>query len=286
LLKRNPHSPLSEKFPDSPKAIRIMNIPLNQMDQAILNGQVDVAIKQYTPLGETTWNEKGIRAQATTPSSIIYLLGAGDGSAKRPALGRDLLQALWAQNKDTVISPADTFLPFAEIFGLKREEFLSQLPIATAQKIKIAYPENFFSDGFLKQIKIAAASVGSGIEFIALPRVEFFASFTDPKASDRFDYVLSIYAASERYPAVQLRYLTKGLVTPPIDLKKAEAPDSTEVDRTQIFRDYEKWLLESHQATPLFFNVTLFVHQSNLDIGEQSKSDAEIELWRVRERTP
>ena len=82
---------------------------------------------------------------------------------------------------------------------------------------------------------------------------------------------------------MQLRYLTKSLAKPPIDLKKAESPDFT-MDREVVFKDYERWLLRSQQAIPLYFDVTLFVHQAEFDIGEQSISDAEIELWRVQEK--
>ena len=53
----------------------------------------------------------------------------------------------------------------------------------------------------------------------------------------------------------------------------------------QILKDYQKWLLHSRQAIPLYFDVTLFLHQKNIDIGSQSMSDAEIELWRVQEKS-
>jgi len=141
----------------------------------------------------------------------------------------------------------------------------------------------FFSQKFLDQFKTSALSVGTDVEFSMAGMKEFFEAFGDLKATDKYDYIMSLYVASERYPAVQLRYMTKNLLTPPIDLKQTETPD-LDIDRKEILKSYQKWLLKSKQAIPLFFDVTLFVHQSNLDIGNQSMSDGEIELWRVQEK--
>ena len=281
LLKRNSNSIVSERFPNSPRSIRIKIIPLPQLDAAIASNEVDLVIKQYAPLGETAWNADKVHVHKTTPSSIIYLFGLGTGT--RPPIGRDFVETLWRENRDPVITSSESFLPFAAKYGLKREEFLGELAKETSKRLRILCPQGFFASAFLDQIQRAAKSVGTEIEFSFAAQAEFFAAFNDPKTAERFDYILSIYAASERYPAVQLRYLTKALTKPPIDLKVAESPDHTE-DRAAIFREYERWLLRSRQAIPLYFDVTLFVHQANIDIGEQSKSDAEIELWRVEER--
>lgn len=282
LLKRNESSLVSKNFPDSPRSIRLVPTPLTELDNALLGHKVNLVIKQYSPLGETDWEKQKLKARATSPSSIIHFYGAGQND--HPAIGQDLLQALWAINRDPVIIPADTFLPFSIKYGLTREEFLHALPKKSAPKLRVLSPIGSFSNLFLEQIKAAGKSVGIDIQITPVSPDDFFAAFSDPKLHERFDYILSSYAASERYPAVQLRYLSNPQVVPPIDLKKAEASESTEV-RKEIFKNYERWLLKTNQTIPIYFDVTLFVYQQNIDIGEQSNSDAEIELWRVRELT-
>lgn len=283
LLKRNEENLISKEFPQSPRSIRIKRVPLSKMDAALINKEIDLAIKMHTPLGERAWKKDGLGVYSTTPSSIIYLFGLGQKD--RSSVGADLLQALWKSNRDPVLSSSGSFLPYSSVYGLSENEFLAALGPKTAKKLRILYPEGFFPAAFLEQIQRSAESIGSEIVFSPLAPKDFMAAFTNEKLEGEYDYILSAYAASERYPAVQLRYLTKSLAKPPIDLKEAESPDFSG-DRIQIFHEYEKWLLSSRQAIPLYFDVTLFVHQKNIDIGEQSKSDAEIELWRVTERRP
>lgn len=280
-LQRNEHSPLSQRFPDSPRRIRLYKIAAAELNQAVLSRKIDLTIRPYSPFGEPDWSKAGVETQATTASNIFYLFGLGTGD--RPAIGRDFIEALWRINQDSHLSPAESFLPFAKNYGLSREEFLASLPEKSAPHLRIFCPEGFFSEGFLNQIKKAGEIAGTRVEFFFAPAMEWFKAFNDPAAKEKYDYVMSLYAASERYPAVQLRYMTKKLVTPPIDLKKTESPD-LDIDRVKILRDYQKWLLQSRQATPLYFGNTLFLHQKHIDLGNQSESDAEIELWRVREK--
>lgn len=280
-LKRNEYSPVSQKFMNSPRSIKIKRISTADLNKAMTNKDVDLIIKQYSPNNEADWGKLGIKAAATTPSSIIYLFGLGNKA--RVDVGQDLIQAFWKSNTDKVITPADTFLPFAKDYSLNRAEFLSELPAKSAKKIRILCPDGFFSQKFLDQFKDSALSVGTDVEFTMAGMKEFFEAFGDLKATKKYDYIMSLYVASERYPAVQLRYMTKNLLTPPIDLKQTEMPD-LDIDRKEILKSYQKWLLKSKQAIPLFFDVTLFVHQNNLDLGNQSMSDGEIELWRVQEK--
>ena len=281
ILKRNEFSPISQKFINSPRSIKIKRIPTADLNKAMISQDVDLIIKQYSPYSEADWEKLGIKAAATTPSSIIYLFGLGNQA--RVDIGQDLIQAFWKSNTDKVIIPADTFLPFAKDYSLNRTEFLHELPAKSAKKIRILCPDGFFSQKFLDQFKASALSVGTDVEFSMAGMKEFFETFGDLKATEKYDYIMSLYVASERYPAVQLRYMTKNLLTPPIDLKQTETPD-LDIDRKGILKSYQKWLLKSKQAIPLFFDVTLFVHQINLDLGNQSMSDGEIELWRIQEK--
>lgn len=281
LLKRNENSPLSQKFPDAPRRIRLLKIAAADLNQALVERKIDLTIRPYSPFGEPDWSQSGVKTQATTASNIFYLFGLGTGD--RPAIGRDLIETLWRINQDAQLSPSESFLPFAKNYGLSKDEFLASLPEKSAPRLRIFCPDGFFASGFLDQIKKAGEIAGIQVEFFFAPAMEWFKAFNDPSAKEKYDYVLSLYAASERYPAVQLRYMTKKLVTPPIDLKLTESPD-LDIDRASILRDYQKWLLQSRQATPLYFGNTLFLHQENIDLGNQSESDAEIELWRVREK--
>ena len=231
------------------------------MDQSLIDHEIDLAIKMHNPLGEKDWAKEGLSVNTTTPSTMIYLFGLG--SNPKVAVGRDLVQLLWEENRDHVLSPSESFLPFNQKDGLSRAEFLESLPERTSPVLRIMCPENYFTVAFLEQLRAGAKKIGTVIQFTEVPASAFFQAFNDPKASEKFDYILSSYFASERYPAVQLRYLTRSTVWPPIDLKKAEAPDFVG-DRATIFKNYEKWLLSSQNAIPLYFNVTLF-RPSDLD---------------------
>jgi hypothetical protein len=283
LLRRNEYSPVSKMFPDSPRSIRFQKIPLPEADNALLRGDVDLIVRGYSPLSERNWKEDGVEMHTTTSSIMIYLYGLGKDASKRKNVGQDLLEAVWRLNKDRVISPADTFLPFGQSYNLTRQEYLSQLPEKTAGRLRLLCIDGLFPKAFLDQLQAAAKTIGTDLEYVYVPRQKWFAAFDDPSASEKYDYILAAYAASERYPAVQLRYITMNLLTPPIDLKKAEAPD-LDVNRIAILKDYQKWLLSSRQAIPLFFNVTIFLYRNRLEIGQQPSTDAEIELWRVRGR--
>lgn len=281
LLQRNIHSPISHKFPEAPLSIRLFLIPAAKLNQSLTEGKIDLTIRPYTPRGEPEWSKTDIKTQASTMANMFYLYGLGSGD--RPAIGRDFVEALWSANPDDKITAAESFLPFAKKFGLRRDEFLEQLPEKSARTVRIFCPEGFFAEAFLTQIKNAATSVGMNIEFSFAPAMEWFKAFEDPNAAEKYDYMLTLYAASERYPAVQLRYITNKTAKPNIDLKLAESPD-IDLNRATILRDYQKWLLQTRFAIPLFFGSTLLLHRDNLDLGEQSETDAEIELWRVRER--
>ncbi len=280
-LRRNENSPISQKFFDSPRAIRLMRMPLTSVNEALTNKTIDLTVRSYRPFGEDSWQEKGVGFKSTTPSTIIYFYGTGLGIRK--PIGRDLLEAIWKQNSDEKILPASTYLPFASNYSLTKEEFLSSLPEKSAATLRILCPEGFFAPRFLDELKESAKSANVALDFYFVPSKDWFAAFEDPKTSEKYDYILSVYAASERYPTVQLRHITGDLPKAPIDLKKAESPDLSK-EGEEVLKDYQKWLLHSYQAVPIFFNSTLFLHQNNLDLGEQPSSDAEIELWRVREK--
>lgn len=280
-LRRNEESPISKTFPASPRGIDLVTAKIDVAQDQFQKGEIDVLFKSHNPYGERDWKALGFDSLASSLSTLIYLHGASHSSSQK--IGRDFVEALWQSNSDKEIVKAQKFLPFAGDFGLTPENFLATLPEKTAKSIRIAAPWTYLSDGFYDFLVEAGRKVGSNIEIIKLPREEWIKSFDDKTAGERFDFILAPYAASERYPAVQLRYITGSLRKPPIDLKEAESPDLTE-EKVKILRDYQKWLLTQQHAVPLFFVRDFFLYQRHVDMGDQPPSDAEVELWRVTKR--
>jgi hypothetical protein len=282
LLKRNEHSPLSQTFPESPHAIRIVTIPIKNLDQAVKQNEIDLVIRAYRPMGDVNWISSGFRVTETANSSIIYFHGTG--TTERKPLSSKFLENLWSMNQDAKISSAETFLPFSGIGTLKRNEVLAELPSAGAKKVRVLNRDGLFAESFLEMVRVAAQKSGTEIEYINVGADEWNAAFDDPKASQKADYILTFYVASERYPTIQLRYMAGTLAKPPIDLSRVESPEARG-DRNEVLRDFQKWLVKSRQVIPMFFNRTMLVYQSNIDVGDQSSTDGEVELWRVKQRT-
>lgn len=113
-----------------------------------------------------------------------------------------------------------------------------------------------------------------------MPVSEFFSLFEEGKAQD-YDFALSTYVASERYPAVQLRYLLNGRA-PPIgtEMDLIDSPETSE-ERMKKLTHFQKKLLEQQLVVPLFFVKTHIVYQTHLLIGKQPVTDADIHLWKV-----
>lgn len=280
-LRRNEENPISKAFPSSPRHIDLVTAKLDIAQDQFQRGEIDVLFKSHNPYGERDWKSLGFDSLASSLSTLIYLHGASlSGSQK---IGRDFVETLWETNTDKEIVKAQKFLPFSGDFGVTPADFLATLPAKTANKIRIAVPWTYLSDGFYNLLTDTGRKVGAEVEILKLPREEWIHSFDDKTAEKRYDFILAPYAASERYPAVQLRYITGSLRNPPIDLKDAESPDLTR-EKITILRDYQKWLLSHEHAIPLFFVRDFFLYQRHIDMGDQPPSDAEIELWRITGR--
>lgn len=122
---------------------------------------------------------------------------------------------------------------------------------------------------------------GSDLQLVVLSREDYPKMFDNPDAIKRVDYILTPYAASERYPAVQLRFMTGKLKNSPVDLKEAETPELDE-KQVRVLKDYQKWLLKEGHVVPLFFEKILVLHKQSIDLGIQEAPDAEVELWKLR----
>jgi len=275
ILKRNDKSILQSDFPYSPKKIVVKSMERNEIENAIANGSADVFIGDFIPFNEYDWENLEFGVHYTTPSSIIYLFGLNSNHK----VGNDLLHAL-SNFPDPRLLKAKTFLPFAPEVALMESDFAELLPPESAKTLKIAAPGFYFKDRVLEFMKGAGKQIGVDIEIVKIDRPEYFALVTsDESFKSKYDFLLGSYVASERYPAVQLRFLT-GARTPPIDLSYVEQPDQDPA-KAQLLRDYQRWLLKSQTVVPLYFMRSHIVASPKIDIGDQPTTDADIQLWRL-----
>ncbi len=281
-LKENPYSPINQKFPDAPKEIFISLAQPSELDGLLESGALDLVVRGQRPFDEKDWHGSRIQVFDTSPAALVYLYSTTHKSGVSLVSER-LLKEFWNQKSDQAVIAAKTFLPFGRDYALTEEEVFSLLPESGFKKVRIAVITPYFSEKLIAALQLAGENSGNEIEIIRINRDEWMKSYTDPEADQKYDFVLTPYAASERYPAVQLRYITGSEKKPPIDLKKAEAVDLTP-ERISILKEYQRWLLQNQHAIPLYFIRNLLLFSENLDIGQQSVNDAEIELWRVKKR--
>jgi hypothetical protein len=278
VLKRNENCPIIKEFPNAPLKMELVRMEQSKTIESFQTGELDLFVTSYEPFGDRSWIKKDTGHHKSTPSTMTYLQTLSPESSKK--FGRDFVQALWSTPHDEDMVAAETFLPIGGDFLVNKETFLSQLPEKTAKKITVAAPKDYYRDGFLGFIEEAAISVGSEVEFHRLELGEYFELF-EPQKDPEYDFLISPYAASERYPAVQLRFIGGHYKNSELDLKKTENPQIGEEEK-QILVDYQKWLLSTQIAIPLFMYSTEIFFHPDLDIGKQPKTDAEIELWRVQ----
>lgn len=281
LLKRNDESLISKKFPNSPKTIELVSMPIAKAEEELNSGKIDLVLRSHNPFAEKDLSSLGVEVYKTAPSTIVYLHSVHNNETIK-LIGQDFIEKLWSIKTDEAIA-ADTFLPFANQYSLTKIDFLNSLPKISAKKIKIGKPWNFYSDKFISVIEEAASASGIDMEIVHLEPSEWSAAFEDPEAKNKIDFILTPYVASERYPAVQLRFLTGQNKKSPIDLIEAESPDLTP-KKISVLKDYQKWMLESQSAVPLFFTRMHAYHRNHIDLGSQSLTDGEVELWRIKKR--
>ncbi len=282
-LSRNDFNPISQAFPNSPERISIKVLPADQVIDAMKSNIIDVVVRSHNPYDSNDYDKMGFSVFSSSPSTLLFLHGAG--SESRNMLTRQFIEKLWSSNTDKLLTAADNFLPFDPSLSITRSEFLSSLPEKANLKraIRIGVPWTYLSKQFYNYLKDSAEKVGMQIEIIELQRDEWSSATNTTTIPKSVDFILGIYAASERYPAVQLRYITGKNRGPNIDLKQAENPELTD-DKKQILRRYQIELLKSQFAVPLFFSRHQITYNKSLDVGDQPPSDAEVELWRITKR--
>lgn len=278
VLERNPFSLIQNHFPKSPKTILVKSMERDELEDAVAGGTQDVFIGDYIPFNLHDWEKIGKGVHFTTPSSIIYFYGLN--SDKK--IGRDLLKKL-AEIPDTRISKASTFLPFAPQMALSEAEVNEALPEKTSRKIRVAVPGFYLRDQTIDFIAGAAKDLGIDLELVKVPKAELMALLRAKEDyRGAYDFVIGNYVASERYPAVQLRYLTRGRKAP-VDLSDVEQPDQ-DPKKIQRLKDYQKWLLGSQIVVPIYFLRTHIVSAPGVNIGDQPTTDADLQLWRFTQK--
>jgi len=275
ILNRNSNSILQTDFPNSPKKIVIKSMERNEIENAIADGTADIFIGDFIPYNEYNWEKMKVGVHFTTPSSIIYFFGLNSTNK----IGQDFLDVL-AKIPEIRLTRASTFLPFAPEVGLNPDDFSETLPQKSSRSLKVAAPGFYFKDQTLEFFKSAAQKIGIDLEITKIERAEYFELVTSKENfKSKYDFLLGSYVASERYPAVQLRFLT-GARSSPLSLSDVEQPDQNPV-KIKRLKDYQKWLLKSQTVIPIYFMRSHIVSSSHMDVGDQPTTDADIQLWRL-----
>lgn len=280
-LSRNDENPISQSFPDSPKSIQIKTMAADKAMEELERGSIEMVIRNHNPYDPTSLEKMNVDVFRSAPATLIYLHGAG--KSPKHLIPREYLQKLWENNTDRGITAADNFLPFEPGMSLKRDEFLRELPKQSElehHQLKLGVPWTYLSKGFYDFLVSAGKEINLNVEIVELNRDEWFSALEKSDTSKDIDYVLGIYAASERYPAVQLRYIAGSVRGPKIDLTPAETPELSP-EKKELLRDYQKALLNNQYAVPLFLASHQIMYKKYLNVGAQPPSDAEVELWRV-----
>lgn len=279
-LKRNPLNQVSKEFPESPERIEIPLIDLATSEEQMAKGELDIFLKDPLPTGERDWKSLGVETQKSSPSTLIFFLGVS-AEEQKTKVAFNVIKDIWDHNPFSGLLPATSLLPFEKSYKLEVESLKNELPAETTKVIRLGIPHTYFQKEFLNYLVSTFKKHGSDLQLVTLSREEYPKMFDNPSAIKQVDFILAPYAASERYPAVQLRFMTGKVKKSPVDLKEAETP---ELDERQIrtLKDYQKWLLTSGHIVPLFFETTLVLHKDNIDLGVQEAPDAEVELWKLR----
>ncbi len=282
VLKRNSKNFISQQFPDSPERIEIPLADMEICEEMMARGELDVFVRNPKPIGEKDWSKYGVETLKSSPSTLVYFGGVSADTQKQK-VAFEVLEHIWKNNPFKELSPATSLLPFEKAYKLEVKSISSDLSVITSPVIRLGVPYTYFPQAFLDFLKDSFRSFGSELQIVVLSRDEYPLMLDNPRAIEKIDYLLIPYAASERYPAVQLRFMTGLLKHSPVDLKEAETPELDD-KQVSVLKAYQKWLLQSGHVVPLFFEKTLILHQNNIDLGIQEAPDSEVEFWRLRKK--
>lgn len=279
IFLRNSNSKIQTDFPNSPRKIVVKSMSRVEVEKSIADGSTDIFFGDFIPYNEFDWEAMNVGVHYTTPSSIVYFFKLNTDKK----IGQDLLKAL-SILPDRRLTFAETILPFAPSVALSKDDVVAIVPVKSSRSLVVAAPGFYFKDKFLSFLEASAKSAGIDLKFVKIDMKELEEVLESKENyKSKYDFVLSSYVASERYPAVQLRYL-KGKRTSPVDLGGIESPDNDPVKIKKLV-EFEKWLLSSQTVVPLYFVRSHMVYAKAFDIGEQPVTDADMQLWRLTRRT-
>jgi ABC-type transport system substrate-binding protein len=279
VLKRNPYSITQKLFPDSPKEIWVRALGRAQVEKSIANSETDIFIGDFIPFNDHDWdNMPELGTHYTTPSSLIYFFNLNT----KNKIGLDFINEL-SKFPDRRVTFAQTILPIVPSIALSPKEVEELLPKTSSRELSVAAPGYYFKDKTLDFIEAAAKKAGIHLVITKVDPQEFMQLYeSDTNFKSKYDFVLANYVASERYPAVQLRFLT-GHRLPGVELNDIEAPDQDE-NKINRLKEYQRWLIRSQLVIPFYFTRTHIVYSKKFDVGSQPLTDAEIQLWRVTKK--
>ena len=276
-FEKNPYSSIHGHFSNSPEKIRFYTGTQAEVELLAKEYKLDLLITPMRPFGSKEFEAWGYSRRASVDSMILYISKVGQ---VKKEIGRDFIQKIWTVHSAEELTPAESVLPFESLKGITKEGFLASLPSNSSEaSITVAVRGSYFKPEFIKLLNEAGSVNGNQIKF---KEVEFhrWADLCHNKKGDReFDFVLRQYAATERYPSVQIRFLLDGKV-PPFQVDDLDRPDYSK-ERKDSLAKLEKWMISNQVIIPLFYTRAQIVFKPNVDIGNQPLADTEIQLWRV-----
>jgi hypothetical protein len=196
--------------------------------------------------------------------------------------GEDVLNKIWSlQDKHGFLNSAFSILPPGMEGSLTKSETMSAFKksvLKSSNPIIIGFPASYFTEEYLHKFKSAAEEAGLEISYRYLDNSKFFSALENPTASG-IDYLMVGYVASDKFPFAQLKLLTSARnVDIPIP-----ADDAPTEEKLKRLKDIQISFLEDQLIVPLFYVPSVTVYRSDLDLGNQPTTDAELQFWRINE---
>lgn len=279
-LRKNSHNVRTSQFSKAPLRILGRNLAFAEGLKAFHAKELDALLVAQTPFNPFPFPVDNYQVHKTVPLALNYLLKMKtDNSAP---FSRKFLEILWRLNiPNEATVPAFGVLPPGVEGGLTRDESLSVLPEhPKTAKVKIGVLTPFHSTEFATMLKSAGESAGMGVEIVQVSRETFFDALSNP-ASAPFDYLLSAYLASDKFPLTQLKLIANHHPLPAEG--KEEMPRLAKIE---LLRNLQGYLLERQITIPLFYASATILAQDFVSLGQQPVTDSDLQLWRINEDIP
>lgn len=279
-LKKNHQNVRIAQFPKAPDKVLLRNLPLADGLQAFHAKKIDALLVSHTPFKPFPFPVDDYQIHKTVPLALNYLLKMRTDTSA--SFTKAFLKALWEADKPSDATvPAFGILPPGVEGGLTKEETLAVLPnTSETPKIKVGVLMPFHSAEFTEIINTAAKKAKLELELVKLSREAFFDALSNP-AQVNFDYLLSAYLASDKFPLTQLK-LVANHHTLPFEEDEALSRDQ----RIDLLKKVQIDLLTRQIAIPLYYAPDLIFAHDYVSLGKQPVTDSDLQLWRINEDIP